>query len=81
MRFCRMRGAGARAPDHRPLYPRHQDAVGLRRRLGVVEACGKVVLADGIRAKEEEHCCGLVVKLAGINRYWTARRPPSASEA
>jgi len=56
----------AEAPDTVRFTRAIKDAVGYEDRLGVVEALWKVVLADGIRAKEEDALLRLVVNLLGI---------------
>jgi uncharacterized tellurite resistance protein B-like protein len=56
----------AEAPDTVRFTRAIKDAVAYEDRLGVVEALWKVVLADGIRAKEEDALLRLVVNLLGI---------------
>ncbi|NRB05808.1 MAG: TerB family tellurite resistance protein [Rhodobacteraceae bacterium] len=63
----------AEAPDTVRYTRAIKDAVSYENRLAVVEALWKVVLADGVRAKEEDALLRLVANLLGISDPDSAR--------
>lgn len=63
----------AEAPDTVRFTRAIKDAVPYEERLGVVEALWQVVLADGVRAQEEDALLRLVANLLGVTDQDSAR--------
>ncbi len=71
----------AQAPDTVRFTRAIKDAVPYEDRLSVIEALWKVVLADGVRAQEEDALLRLVASLLGVTDQDSARaRQKVASE-